>query len=189
MGEASSKAQKLPQTITTSLKLFNSDNKLYMRVGRESAIGILKVGTRKLFIRDIQGQIKEINPLCVLDFYVHESCQRGGHGLAIFEEMLSKEGLQPEKLAYDRPSEKLISFLRKHYGLSQYVPQNNNFVVFNQYFNPAPNTRNPAQRQEQQHPTAAQNESEAMRMSKKVTFSDFSNPTPTEQFTSKPTAN
>jgi len=31
MGEASAKAQKLPATITTSSKLFSSDNRLYMR--------------------------------------------------------------------------------------------------------------------------------------------------------------
>jgi alpha-tubulin N-acetyltransferase 1 len=44
------------------------------------------------------------------------------------------EQKHPAKLAYDRPSEKLIGFLKKHYGLVKYIPQNNNFVVFNQYF-------------------------------------------------------
>lgn len=41
-------------------------------------LGLLKVGVKKLFIRNDAGNIKEINPLCVLDFYVHESVQRGG---------------------------------------------------------------------------------------------------------------
>ena len=36
-------------------------------------IGILKVGVKKLFIRNEAASIKEISPLCVLDFYVHES--------------------------------------------------------------------------------------------------------------------
>ena len=40
----------------------------------------------------------------------------------------------PDKLAYDRPSEKLIGFLKKHYGLAKYVPQNNNYVIFDRYF-------------------------------------------------------
>lgn len=31
------------------------------------------------------GVIAEIEPLCVLDFYVHESCQRQGVGKSIFE--------------------------------------------------------------------------------------------------------
>lgn len=48
--------------------------------------------------------------------------------------MLQVEGVKPEKLAYDRPSPKLIGFLKKHYGLSNYVPQNNNYVVFSAYF-------------------------------------------------------
>ena len=37
-------------------------------------------------------------------------------------------------LGYDRPSPKFIAFLAKHYGLRDYVPQTNNFVVFKQYF-------------------------------------------------------
>ncbi len=80
------------------------------------------------------GQIKEISPLCVLDFYVHESVQRNGLGKLLFEKMLFVEGVKPEKLAYDRPSEKLLAFLAKHYGLKRYVPQNNNYVVYNAYF-------------------------------------------------------
>jgi alpha-tubulin N-acetyltransferase 1 len=94
-------------------------------------IGILKVGVKKLFIRNELGNIKEINPLCVLDFYVHESVQRGGHGKDLFQKMIEIEGVRPEKLGYDRPSEKLLAFLAKHYNLKRYVPQNNNYVVYN----------------------------------------------------------
>lgn len=38
-------------------------------------------------------------------------------------------------MAYDRPSIKLLSFLKKHFNLYEYIPQANNFVVFNDYFN------------------------------------------------------
>lgn len=48
--------------------------------------------------------------------------------------MLESENAIPERLAYDRPSPKLIGFLKKHYELVDYVPQNNNYVVFNRYF-------------------------------------------------------
>jgi len=48
--------------------------------------------------------------------------------------MLNFENIEPKLLAYDRPSPKLIGFLRKHYQLVSYVTQNNNFVVFNEYF-------------------------------------------------------
>jgi alpha-tubulin N-acetyltransferase 1 len=48
--------------------------------------------------------------------------------------MLTHEKAKPEKLAYDRPSEKLLGFLAKHYGLKRFTPQNNNYVVFASYF-------------------------------------------------------
>jgi len=73
MGVASAKAQRLPQTITSSQKFFNSDNRLYIKAAGNKVYGILRVGKRNLFIRNEIGAIKEIKPLCVLDFYVHES--------------------------------------------------------------------------------------------------------------------
>ncbi len=39
-------------------------------------------------------------------------------------------------MAYDKPSEKLFGFLKKHYGLSSYIPQNNNYVIFDKYWAP-----------------------------------------------------
>lgn len=75
-----------------------------------------------------------MNPLCVLDFYVHESVQRGGHGKELFEKMLKYENAEPRKLAFDRPSNKFKNFLAKHYNLRNYVSQNNNYLVFDDYF-------------------------------------------------------
>lgn len=57
-----------------------------------------------------------------------------GLGLKIYKHMCAMEGAAPEALGYDRPSHKFLSFLAKHYGLKDYVPQNNNFVVFKAYF-------------------------------------------------------
>jgi hypothetical protein len=48
--------------------------------------------------------------------------------------MLIFENSSPEKIAYDRPSEKLLKFLRKYYNLKEYIPQNNNYVIYNDYF-------------------------------------------------------
>ena len=48
-------------------------------------LGGLKVGHKRLFIRDQEGTYSNIKPLCVLDFYVHESCQRQGIGKRLFE--------------------------------------------------------------------------------------------------------
>lgn len=134
MGMASSKAQQLPTQITSASKFFStSDNKIYFKVQETKCIGFLKTGTRNLFQNRL-GSIKEIRPICVLDFYVHESVQRGGHGKVIFEYMLRDLNVTPDMLAYDRPSIKLLSFLAKHYGLKQYERQSHNFVVFEQYF-------------------------------------------------------
>ena len=38
------------------------------------------------------------------------------------------------QLAYDRPSQKLLAFLKKHYDLEKFTPQNNNFVIYNRCF-------------------------------------------------------
>jgi alpha-tubulin N-acetyltransferase 1 len=54
--------------------------------------------------------------------------------------MLEKEAIRPDKLGYDRPSEKLLAFLAKHYGLKRYVPQNNNYVVYNAFFESSSST-------------------------------------------------
>lgn len=54
-------------------------------------LGLLKVGVKNLFIRGGLGSYQEIKPLCVLDFYVHESVQRLGIGKELFERMLENE--------------------------------------------------------------------------------------------------
>ncbi|KAG5461667.1 MAG: hypothetical protein BJ554DRAFT_6099, partial [Olpidium bornovanus] len=41
-------------------------------------MGLLKVGRKNLFITDALGRQHELSPMCVLDFYVHEKCQRKG---------------------------------------------------------------------------------------------------------------
>jgi alpha-tubulin N-acetyltransferase 1 len=48
----------------------------------------------------------------------------------MFELMLEHERINPCKMAYDRPSPKLLGFLAKHYCLTKYAPQVNNFVIF-----------------------------------------------------------
>ena len=73
-------------------------------------------------------------PLCVLDFYVQESRQRSGCGKALFEYMLNDQKFEPKFMAVDRPSPKLLAFLRKHYNLAKPIPQVNNYVIFDGFF-------------------------------------------------------
>jgi alpha-tubulin N-acetyltransferase 1 len=82
-----------------------------MKYSSNKCIGILKIGQKKLFIQNKVGQTIEISPICVLDFYVHESVQRGGHGKHLFEIMLDHQNISPCKIAYDRPSDKFRNFL------------------------------------------------------------------------------
>ena len=58
--------------------------------------------------------------------------------------MLEQEGVHPSKLAIDRPSEKLVGFLRKHYTLNRTIPQMNNFVVYEGFFGDKTNSNGSA---------------------------------------------
>ncbi|OMJ77896.1 hypothetical protein SteCoe_22416 [Stentor coeruleus] len=135
MGRESSRSQGLKSIITTAVRFFSSsDNKIYLKIEGQKVVGILKTGIRKLFYTNEIGKIVEMSPLCLLDFYVHESFQRSGYGKELYEYMLIEENVTPNKIAIDRPSSKLIGFMRKHYNLNEYIPQNNNYVIFRQFF-------------------------------------------------------
>ncbi|XP_041868218.1 alpha-tubulin N-acetyltransferase 1 isoform X4 [Melanotaenia boesemani] len=140
LGRASAKAQQLSTPITSASKLQSQKHQLYLLKdgessrGRGVAVGFLKVGYKKLFLLDRHGVHIEAEPLCVLDFYVSENLQRHGYGLELFKFMLQHKNVDPVLMAYDRPSPKFLSFLAKHYCLTQSVPQVNNFVVFEGFF-------------------------------------------------------
>lgn len=138
LGQSSAKAQRLPTVITTYERLRLSDHVLYLLIDETRpfhAIGFIRIGRKHLFLMDKFGRIHEVEPLCILDFYVHESMQRKGYGLKLFKAMLDHEGIEnPAELAIDKPSEKFSSFLRKHYRLAHSVPQSNNYCVFDGFF-------------------------------------------------------
>jgi len=145
MGEASAQAQSLKNPITSGSKMLSSDSQtVFMLVdklansGQGAVVGMLKVGRKKLFLLDSAGKPNEMTPMCVLDFYVTETRQRTGCGKKLFETFLRRENVDPKYLAIDRPSEKLISFLRKHYNLANIIPQVNNYVIFSGFFKDQP---------------------------------------------------
>lgn len=103
--------------------------------GQGAVLGFMKVGVKRLYVVDNEEQMREVLPLCVLDFYVSEACQRAGHGRRIFEHVMHQENVvHPCILAYDHPSPKYIAFLNKYYGLRDYRKQANNYVVFREFF-------------------------------------------------------
>ena len=131
LGRRSRVAQGLAHVLTSTQRLLDvPDHRCYLFATDAQFVGLIKVGPKKLFVRTKQGQLAELSLLCVLDFYVHESHQRHGVGRALFDAMLEREGVDPAAFGYDRPSPKLLAFLRKHFGLADFVPQSNNFVVF-----------------------------------------------------------
>jgi len=142
LGQRSAYAQGLGRPVTSGYGL--GEHRVYLLANGRKVFGFLKIGRKRLFVAapsagarafaDVQDTFCEIEPLCALDFYVHENCQRSGHGRRIFDAMLAREGAFPAGIAYDRPSDKLLAFLQNHYGLVRFSPQNNNFVVFDSYF-------------------------------------------------------
>ncbi|XP_053578023.1 alpha-tubulin N-acetyltransferase 1 isoform X2 [Bombina bombina] len=157
IGKASAKAQRLPAPITSASRMQTNQHNLYIlkdctpkTAGRGAVIGFLKVGYKKLFVLDKKGSHVEAEPLCILDFYIHESLQRNGFGKELFGFMLRTEQAEPQHLAIDRPSEKFLSFLKKHYNLRSTIPQVNNFVVFDGFFKDrkAPGRKLPTKRAE-----------------------------------------
>jgi len=110
-------------------------------------LGFLKVGPKDLFLHNEAEELVKVKPVCVLDFYVSENSQRQGCGKTLFDFMLGyfnrEEGVEsrgdnfpsePCHFAYDRPSDKLLPFLKKHYNLSQAVPQFNKFFISTGFF-------------------------------------------------------
>lgn len=107
----------------------------------------VKTGVKNLWLYNDEQRKKGLQDCpkvtCVLDFYVDESVQRGGWGRRVFDAMVSDlsrsggkafEGLGGEeiagRLAYDRPSEKMLPFLARHFGLTDIKEQSNNYLVF-----------------------------------------------------------
>lgn len=144
LGRRSAVAQGLKKPVTYGSAAGLGDQRVFLLVDGRKALGLLKVGGKRLFVTgppasqrsfaDVQDAFREIEPLCVLDFYVHERYQRSGFGRQLFDSMLDRERTLPSQLGYDRPSPKLLAFLDKHYRLNKFQPQSNNFVVFDAYF-------------------------------------------------------
>ncbi|KAM7357265.1 alpha-tubulin acetylase isoform 2-T14 [Cochliomyia hominivorax] len=154
LGQLSASAQKLSKPVTTAQRLRMSENQtIYLmadvNAGKNGCvIGLLKVGTKDLYLFDETGQTRKVeNAPSILDFYIHESRQRAGLGKDLFETMLADENWTPVKCSVDRPSEKLLGFLKKHYGLVRTIPQANNFVLYEGFFDDG----NKQQQQQQQH--------------------------------------
>ncbi|XP_022221463.2 alpha-tubulin N-acetyltransferase 1 isoform X3 [Drosophila obscura] len=157
MGQLSATSQGLSKPVTTAQRLRMSENQtIYLladpEAGHNGAVtGLLKVGKKDLYLFDETGQTRKVERApSILDFYVHESRQRAGLGKRLFETMLREENWTPLKCSVDRPSEKLLAFFGKHYGLVRTIPQSNNFVLYEGYFNESNSSKGHAHAQSPQ---------------------------------------
>ena len=123
--------QRLNKQTIYTLTVLNNDTK---KSKKETILGFLKVGCKDLYLYNEENtQIRRNDVPCVMDFFVLEHYQRFGIGQILFETMLqtNKTGVcHAFSFAYDRPSEKLIRFLEKHYDTCDYNVQPNRFALF-----------------------------------------------------------
>lgn len=50
-----------------------NEDRLFIKADGNKVLGILKTGPKYLFYRGLEGEVLEVSPVCVLDFYCHES--------------------------------------------------------------------------------------------------------------------
>ena len=131
LGALSGVAQHLRRAVTSVGELCG-DQRIYVYKSDGEIRGLVKVGVKHLYYWRGDGSTVEVDPLCVLDFFVLD--QRRGLGKTLFDAMLRRENKEAKQLAYDRPSPKLYPFLRKHYGLEHFLQQPNNFVIYDDFF-------------------------------------------------------
>ena len=109
-------------------------------------------GSKNLYFYSKKGAVKEFSPYCLLDFYVLDTKQRSGIGIKLFKRMLQEcsnsddnyhgngnpnpdyLGSDAGNWAYDRPSPKLLPFLKKHFNLNNPDLQPNKYVIFLEHF-------------------------------------------------------
>ena len=150
LGIKSGHAQILNGPITSVEKLAGSNHTIIIvccsadgENGETSCccVGYLKYGIKDLYFYHKNGKVTQSSPVCLLDFYVDDSMQRNGLGIALFRQMLDtlsadatvsslSAPITPKDIAYDRPSPKLIAFMRKHYNMINPDLQPNRFAIY-----------------------------------------------------------
>ena len=129
MGRGSQAAQGLPSPITSLAFIRDSHHFLFLAVDEDQCLGILKGGIKHLFMLDSQNETHEMDAMCCLDFYTHETVQRRGIGTRLFRAMELHTHISAQGWAFDRPSPKLLAFLSKVYDMHDFKAQPNNFLM------------------------------------------------------------
>jgi len=77
-----------PRPINLKLIQYCIQFYIYILYSNFAVVGILKMGWKKLYLRNKNGTSSETLVYCLLDFYIHESKQRQGYGKRLIEYML-----------------------------------------------------------------------------------------------------
>ncbi|TKR72694.1 hypothetical protein L596_020106 [Steinernema carpocapsae] len=143
MGALSSREQGLRRILTSYEKLLETEDEqvIYIMwkkhptsVNTSIVIAMLKGGFKNLYLFDLAMTPFQEKVFSILDFYVFHSLQRQGNGHQLFDFMLQKEQIDPMQCAIDKPSDSLVRFMAKHYGLENPIWQSTNYVVYPGYF-------------------------------------------------------
>ena len=132
--QQSAESQNLLHPITCWGKLSMSSDKVFILIDHDEVAGYIRTGRRKLYLTadPCAVPLQPFTVDCVLDFFVEK--QRQGNGKYLFENFLNSQNVNVESVAFDRPSPKLVSFLTKHFNISDLVFQPNNFVISRKFF-------------------------------------------------------
>lgn len=75
LGERSAISQKLKQIITTTTKFYGTDQRIYIKVAGNKALGFIKVGEKKLFYHDYvkedQFRLEALSNSCQLQSSIY----------------------------------------------------------------------------------------------------------------------
>jgi hypothetical protein len=136
LGEQSAISQSLKTPITQWDSFIAGRDRLYVyQQGSDHHLsGFLRIGERDLYLSDGKCPLKFFsNVVSILDFYVVN--QREGIGTLLYEYSIEQLS-NPNRLAYDRPSMKFESFLRKR-GIEDLLHQHNKFSISVSQFFPS----------------------------------------------------
>lgn len=91
-----------------------------------------------------------------------------------FYDCLQVEDVEPNQIAYDRPSPKLYQFLSKHFGLDRHLPQPNQFAIFEGYM--LQDCGEPIIVDDQPYPSTSNYSSSSRSSPSKISSDPFSSP-------------
>ena len=96
-------------------------------------LAFLRMGKRPLFLSTEEQLVLVDDSLAALDIY--SRVQRNGWGFLLLSHALNKYGVSMNKVAFDRPTEAMLTFLKKHFPfLGQATFHHNRFVTFPGFF-------------------------------------------------------